>query len=141
MAKKGATLFELLVVLGIIGFIISITLFNFEEFVERVSVDLNAKQVVEALKHAQFLSLTRQQSHEVVGAGSQLWIKSKGDHPENIVWNSFPRGFTIDANRWPSFSSFGFARAGTIIMESQHYAVQIKVSTLGSIRLTEIQHK
>ncbi len=140
MRREGASLLELLIVLSIIGCTLTIAFFDFDELVERMYVDLTTNQIMEALKHAQFLSLTKQQSYEVVGVGSQLWIRNKENNGQ-VLWESFPDDFTIEANRWPSFSSFGFAKAGTIFMESPHYAVQIKVSTLGSIRQTEIQQK
>ena len=99
-------------------------------------------EVMQTLKHAQFLSLTQRRSHSILGSGAQIWItRSGGESISATPWVSLPSGFRVSANRWPSFSPYGFANAGTVSLESQKYSVQIKVGFIGSIRSTALQSK
>ena len=137
----GFTLVEILIVLGMISLLLTLTLISLEGVIERWNLRIAKDQVVQTLKHAQFLSLTLRTSHQILGSGTRLWIQKQGQPPIEPSWESLSDNLSLTANRWPSFSAFGFATAGTISLQSEHYSLQIKVSSIGSIRHTEIQAK
>jgi len=139
--SSGFSLLEIFVVLAMMGGLLTTTLITFEGVMERWHLNIATDQVVQTLKHAQFLALTQQRSHKIVGSGTQLWIKKRGEPLEETSWESLPADFVVTANSWPSFSPYGFASRGTISLKSPHYSTEIIVSTLGSIRHTDIQHK
>ncbi len=139
--SSGFSLLEIFVVLAMIGVVLSTTFVTFEGVIERWNLNIATDQVVQTLKHAQFLALTQRRSHKIVGIGAQLWIKRQGEPLEETSWASLAANLVVTSNRWPSFSPYGFANAGTIFLESPHYSTQIKVSTIGSIRQTDIQLK
>ena len=141
-AKQGFSLLELLIGIAILGIVYVAVFVSVEGLLERWYLRMGANQVMQTLKHAQFLALTLRHSHGIEGAGSELWII----RPDKLQlseesWESLPADLTLTANRWPSFSPYGFARGGTIAVESEHYLLQVKVGPIGGIRYTEIQSK
>lgn len=138
-APWGFTLLEMLVVLTLIGVLFASALFTAEGMLERWTMNRALAQVLQTLKHAQFLALTQQRSHGILGAGAQLWITQKP--LPDMPWHDLPSDLAVSANQWPSFSPYGFAKAGTVSLESRNYFIQIKVGPIGSIRQTALQSK
>ena len=141
-AKQGFSLLELLIGMAILGVVYVSLILSIEGLLERWYLRMAANQVVQTLKHAQFLALTQRNSHGIKGSGTQLWITGSDKlQLTEESWESLPSDLTLTANRWPSFSPYGFAGGGTIVVESEHFFLQVKVGPIGGIRYTEIQSK
>ena len=50
-----------------------------------------------------------------------------------------PVAISISANRWPSFSAFGFASGGSIVLENEDYSTKVVVSPIGRISQTAVE--
>lgn len=138
---SGFSLTEVILVLAILSFLLSIVLLNVGTLKERLSMVLAANRVTQTLKQAQFLALTQHRSHALGGVGSVIWVERSGRPAKTILQESLPDDIRITANRWPRFSPFGFARSGTIALTSKHFQLQIVIGPIGSIRQTEMQIK
>ncbi|MBF0280275.1 MAG: prepilin-type N-terminal cleavage/methylation domain-containing protein [SAR324 cluster bacterium] len=137
----GFSLLETLLVLAMIGVILGTSFLSLDGLIERWHLSIAKDRVLQTLKYAQFLSLTQRQTHQISGKGTQLWIHKRGNSQDEFSWETLPDDLLLHVSRWPSFSPYGFAKAGTIYLESSRYSTQIIVSTIGSIRSTEIQAK
>lgn len=140
---RGFSLIELFIVLAIIGGILSMGIVSMEGMLERSHVRLASDRITQALKQAQTTALTQFRSHQVEVKQDQLWIHPKGENivGESILWDTISEDLNIHATRWPSFTPYGFAVGGTIVIESASYTTQVKVSLIGRIRQTGIESK
>ncbi|MBL4824483.1 MAG: type II secretion system GspH family protein [SAR324 cluster bacterium] len=138
----GFTLYEILIsitIMGILTGLLSVSLFPLldrAEFVNTVDLFKNT------LRQAQWLALTQHRSHRLKSESGNLLLqrKSAGNY-DTILQEKIPENTSINATRWPSFSAFGFAAAGTITLETDDYSTKVVVSPIGRIRQTEIQRK
>ncbi len=140
--KQGFSLLELLIGIAILGVVYVAVFVTMEGLLERWYLRMAVDQVVQTLKQAQLLALTQRRAFGIQGTGTQLWITGSDNQPlGEESWESLPADLTLTANRWPSFSPYGFARGGTIKVESERFFLQVKVGPIGGIRYTEIQNK
>lgn len=138
---QGFSLLEILITLGLLSILLALALFSWSGFQERYVLMRAKTQVVQLLKQAQFFSLTLQRSHQMVATGSVLQIDHVPAKGIRLGEEHMPEGIQISANRWPSFSPFGFARSGTILLESKQFQIKVITGTLGRIRHSPLQKK
>ena len=48
---------------------------------------------------------------------------------------------SVCANRWPSFSAFGFASGGSIVIKNEDYRTKVVISPVGRISKTTVERK
>ena len=66
--------------------------------------------------------------------------RSAGSY-QTVSQEKIPEGISVSANRWPSFSAFGFASEGSIVIENKDYSTKVFVSPIGRIRQTAVERK
>ena len=69
-----------------------------------------------------------------------LQKKSAGSY-QTVSQEKIPVEISSSANRWPSFSAFGFASGESIILEIEDYSRKVVVSPIGLIRQTAVESK
>ena len=60
---------------------------------------------------------------------------------QTVSQGKIPEEISVSANRWPSFSTFGFASGGSIVIENEDYSTKVVVSLIGRIRQTAVERK
>ena len=69
-----------------------------------------------------------------------LQKKNAGSY-QTVLQEKIPVEISISANRWPSFSAFGFTSGGSIVLENEDYSTKVVVSPIGRIRQTAVERK
>ena len=69
-----------------------------------------------------------------------LQKKSAGSY-QTVSQEKIPEEISVSANRWPSFSAFGFASGDSIFIENEDYSIKVVVSPIGRIRQTAVERK
>ena len=69
-----------------------------------------------------------------------LQKKSAGSY-QKVSQGKIPEETSVNANRWPSFSAFGFASGVSIVFENEDYSTKVVVSQIGRIRQTAVKRK
>ena len=67
-----------------------------------------------------------------------LQKKSAGSN-QTVSQEKIPEEISVIANRWPSFSGFGFASGGSIVFENEDYRTKVVVSLIGRIHQNAIE--
>ena len=125
--------------MGILTGLLSVSLFPLlvsAEFVNTADLFKNK------LRQAHWLALTQHRSHRLKSRSGNLFLQRKNNaYFDTLLKEKVPPNIQISANRWPSFSAFGFAAGGTINLETETYSTKVVVSQIGRIRQTEIEKK
>ena len=92
------------------------------------------------LRQAKWLALTKRKSHRINSDSGFLMLKKKsaGSY-QTVSQEKIPEGISVSANRWPSFSAFGFASGVSIVFENEDYSTKVVVSPIGRIRQTAVE--
>ena len=69
-----------------------------------------------------------------------LLKKSVGSY-QTVSHEKIPEEISVSANRWPSFSLFGFAYGGYLVTENENYSIKGVFNPMGRIRLTAVERK
>jgi len=69
-----------------------------------------------------------------------LQKKSAGSY-QTVSQGKIPEEISVNANRWHSFSSFGFSSGGSIVIENEDYSTKVVFSPIGRIRQTAVERK
>jgi len=60
---------------------------------------------------------------------------------KTVSQRNIPEETSVSANHWPSFSAFGFASGGPIVIENEDYSTKVLVSLIGRTRQTAVERK
>ena len=134
------TLHEVMIritVVGVISGLISLSLLpllNRSEFVN------TADQFKDTLRQTKWLALTKHKSHRINSDSGFLMLqkKSTGSY-QTVSQGKITEEISVSANRWPSFSAFGFASGGAIVIENEVYSIKVVVSPIGRISQTAVE--
>ena len=70
-----------------------------------------------------------------------LQKKNAGSY-QTVSQEKIPEEISVRANRWPSFSAFGSASGGSIVIENEdYYSTKVVVSLIGRIRQNAFERK
>ncbi len=121
----GFTLYEVMIsvtAVEIISDLISVSLFTLSDRSEFVNT---VDQFKNTLLQAKLPQLTKRKSHQINSDSGLLMLqkKSAGSH-QTVSQEKIPEEISVSANRWPSFSAFGFASDGSIVLQSEDYSTQ-----------------
>ena len=137
------TLHEVMIrftVVGIISGLITVSLLpllNRSEFVN------NSDQFKDTLREVKWLALTNRKSHQINSDSGYLMLQKKNAVSYQTVSQEkkLPEEISVSANLWSSFSAFGFASGGPIVIENEDYSRKVIVSPIGRIRQTAVEEK
>jgi len=113
----GFTLYEFMISItaeGIISGLITVSLLpllNRSEFVN------SGDQFKDTLRQAKWLALSKRKSHRINSDSGFLMLqkKSAGSY-QTVSQEKISEEISVSTNRWPSFSAFGFASGGSIVI-------------------------
>ena len=116
----GFTLYEVMIsitAVGIISGLLSVSLFPLLDRSEFVNT---ADQFKDTFRKAKWLALTKRKFHRIKSDSGFLMLqkKSAGSY-QTVSQEKIPEEILVSANHWPSFSAFGFASGGSIVIENE----------------------
>ena len=137
MNKKGLTVFELLVTVGLFSFLVVMLVPGLQSFFVRMEIHTALRILTSGLSTARYLAIQDNQPVRVeVVAGRMLLCVDNG-----LGWQvtrSFPLNekLSIRANSRPVFSPLGFVSPlCTIILEKQKRIYRVVLSMYGRIKV------
>ena len=138
----GFTLYEVMISITAVGIISGLLLVSLLPLLDRSEFVNTAVQFKDTLRKAKWLALTKRKSHRIKSDSGFLMLqkKSAGSY-QTVSQEKIPVEISISANRWVSFSAFGFASGGSIVLENEDYSTKVVVSPIGRIRLTAVERK
>jgi len=138
----GFTLYEVMISITAVGIISGLLSVSLLPLLDRSEFINTADQFKDTLRKAKWLALTKRKSHRIKSDSGFLLLqkKSAGSY-QTVSQEKIPAEISIRANRWPSFSAFGFASGGAIVLENEDYSTKVVVSPIGRIRQTAVERK
>ncbi|MCP4221697.1 MAG: prepilin-type N-terminal cleavage/methylation domain-containing protein [bacterium] len=137
--KKGFTLLELMIVLGLLSLVLTAGVPRFKAFFSRTAVSSSTRLVVIALQTARYKAVYFNGRVKVCVEDNLLCLKKK----EDGVWEEFKsftmdKGVTLSTNNSPVFSPTGsVAPLCTLKVGNDRYRYKITLSMAGRIKVTE----
>ena len=124
---------------GIISDLITVSLIPLHDRSEFVKT---ANQFKNTLRLAKWLALTKRKSH-LINSDSEFLIlqKKSAASYQTVSKEKIPGEISVKANRWTSFSAFGFAFGGYIVTENEDYSTKVIFSPIDRIRQTAVERK
>ena len=131
----GFTLYEVIISITAVEIISGLLSVSLLPLLDRSEFINTADQFKDTLRQAKWLALTKRKSHRIKSDSGFLMLqkKSAGSY-QTVSQEKIPEEISISANRWPSFSAFGFASGGSIVLENEDYSTKVVVSLIGRIR-------
>ena len=138
----GFTLYEVMISITAVGIISSLLSVSLLPLLDRSEFINTADQFKDTLRQAKWLALTKRKSHRIKSDSGFLMLqkKSAGNY-QTVSQEKIPVEISISANRWPSFSAFGFASGVSIVLENEDFNTKVVVSPIGRIRQTAVERK
>ena len=125
-----------------VGIISGLLLVSLLPLLDRSEFVNTADQFKDTLRQAKWLALTKRKYPRIKSDSGFLMLqkKSAGSY-QTESQEKIPEEILISANRWPSFSAFGFTSGGSIVLENEDYSTKVVVSPIGRIRWTAVERK
>ena len=138
----GFTLYEVMISITAVGIISGLLSVSLLPLLDRSEFINTADQFKDTLRQAKWLALTKRKSHRIKSDSGFLMLqkKSAGSY-QTVSQEKIPEEISVSANRWPSFSAFGFASGGSIVIKNEGYSTKVFISPVGRIRQTAVERK
>ena len=138
----GFTLYEVMISITAVGIISGLITVSLLPLIDRSEFINTADQFKYTLRQAKWLALTKRKPHQIYSDSGFLMLqkKSAGSY-QTESQEKIPEEILISANRWPSFSAFGFTSGGSIVLENEDYITKVVFSPIGRIRQTAVDRK
>jgi len=139
MNKKGLTVFELLITVGLFSFLVTVMVPGLQSFFVRMEIHSGLRTLTSALSTARYLAIQNNQpvKVEIVAGRMQLSVDNGQGWQ---VTRSFALSdkLSVSANSRPVFSPLGFVSPlCTITLERQKRIYRVVLSMYGRIRVYE----
>ena len=116
----GFTLYEVMIRISAVGIISGLITVSMLPLIDRSKFVNTADQFKDTLRQAKWLALTKRNSHLVNNDSEFLMLqKISGGSYQTVSQEKIPEEISVRANHWPSFSAFGFASGGSIVIENE----------------------
>ncbi|MCJ7524629.1 MAG: hypothetical protein MUP71_05315 [Candidatus Aminicenantes bacterium] len=139
MNKKGLTVFELLITVGLFSFLVTVMVPGLQSFFVRMEIHTGLRTLTSALSTARYLAIQNNQPVKVeIVAGSLQLSVDNGQGWQ--VTRSFALNdkLSVSANSRPVFSPLGFVSPlCTITLERQKRIYRVVLSMYGRIKVYE----
>lgn len=133
--QDGYQLMEVSIVIAILSLSLwAVGSFSLEGLFERQRTQEATDQIMTALTHSKYLSLSRFRTRWIEVENQNIYLHGK-QLSTPVIYASLPDSIKVSATRWPRFTPFGFAQSGTIQIQSENLDQKIIVSSLGRIRV------
>ena len=138
----GFKLYEVMISITAVGIISDLIKLSLLPLLDRSEFVKTANQFPNTLRLAKWLALTKRKSHRINSDSEFLILQKKSAASYQTVSKEKLLGeISVSVNRWPSFSTFGFAFGGYIVTENEDYSTNVVVSPIGRIRQTAVERK
>ena len=116
----GFTLYEVMISITAVGIILGLITVSLLPLIDRSEFINTADQFKDTLRQAKWLALTKRKSHRINSNSGFLMLqkKSSGSY-QTVSQEKIPEEILVSANHWPSFSAFGCASGGSIVIENE----------------------
>ena len=136
------TLYEVMISISAVGIISGLIALSLLPFLDRSEFVNTADQFKETLRQAKWQALTKPNSHKInSNSGFFMLLKKSVGSYQTVSHEKIPEEISVSANRWPSFSLFGFAYGGYLVTENENYSIKGVFNPMGRIRLTAVERK
>ena len=136
----GFTLYEVMISITAVGIISGLITVSLLPLLDRSKFNNTADQLKDNLLEVKLLALTKRKSHRINSDSGFLMLQKKSaGRYQTVSQEKIPE--SVITNRWPSFSAFGFASGGSIVLENEDYSTKVVVSPIGRIRQTAVERK
>ena len=131
----GFSLYEVMISITAVRVISGLITVSLLPLLDRSEFVNTADKFKDNLRQTKWLALTKRKSHRINSDSGLLMLKKKsaGSY-QTVSQGKIPEGISVSANRWPSFSAFGFASGVSIVFENEDYSTKVVVSQIGRIR-------
>ena len=138
----GFTLYEVMISITAVGIISGLITVSLLPLLDRSEFVNTADQFKDTLRQAKWLALTKRKSHRINSDSGFLMLqkKSAGSY-QTVSQEKIPEEISVSSNRWPSFSSFGFASGGSKVIKKEDYSIKVVFSTICRIHQTAVVRK
>ena len=138
----GFTLYEVMISITAVGVISGLITVSLLPLLDRSEFVNTADRFKDNLRQAKWLALTKRKSHRINSDSGVLMHKGKsaGSY-QTVSQEKIPEEISVSANRWPSFSAFGFASGGSIVFENEDYSTKVVVRPIGLIHQTAVERQ
>ena len=138
----GFTLYEVMISINAVGIISDLITVSLLPLLDRSESVKRADQFKNTLRLAKWLALTKRKSHRINSDTGFLMLQKKSaGRYQTVSQEKIPEEISVSANRWPSFSAFGFASGGSIVIKNEDYSTKVVFSPIGRIRQTAVERK
>ena len=137
---SGFTLSEVLISINAVEIISGLISVSLLPLLDRSEFVNTADQFKDTLRQAKWLALTKRKSHRINSDSGFLMLQKKSaGRYQTVSQEKIPEEISVSANRWPSFSAFGFASGGSIVIKNEGYSTKVFISPVGRIRQTTVE--
>ena len=138
----GLTLYEVMISITAVELISGLITVSLLPLLDRSKFNNTADQLKDNLLEVKLLALTKRKSQRI-NSDSGFFVRQKGSAGsyQTVSQEIIPEEISVSANRWPSFSAFGFASGGSIVIKNEDYSTKVVVSPTGRIRQTAVDRK
>ena len=138
----GFTLYEVMISITTVGIIQCLITVSLLPLLDRSKFYNTADQLKDNLLEVKLLALTKRKSHRINSDTGFLMLQKKSaGRYQTVSQEKIPEEISVSANRWPSFSAFGFASGGSIVIKNEGYSTKVFISPVGRIRQTAVERK
>lgn len=138
-SQCGFTLFEMLIVIAIIGIISAVAVPNFSAWRERQAVNSATKSLLSHMKQARVIAMAENRSVKITFAtGSYTYDDDSGGtcglcKPKTIAFSTFSPNLGITPTTTRTFSSRGTVNSGTITLAAGPYSHALVLNIIGRV--------
>jgi len=138
----GFPLYEVMISITAVRIISGLITVSLLPLLDRSKFNNTADQLKDNLLEVKLLALTKRKSHRINSDTGFLMLQKKSaGRYQTVSQEKIPEEISVSANRWPSFSAFGFASGGSIVIKNVGYSTKIVVSPIGRISQTAVERK
>ena len=112
----GFTLYEVMISITAVGIISGLITVSILPLLDRSEFVNTADKFKDNLRQSKWLALTKRKSHRINSDSGFLMLKKKsaGSY-QTVSQEKITEEISVSANRWPSFSAFGFTSGDSIV--------------------------
>jgi len=135
--ERGFTLFELMIVVGIIGIVTAVAIPAFSAWHESQAVSSATKALLSHLKQARVIAMAENRSVSITFAADSYTYDADTSgscglcKPRAIPFSTFSNNLTITPTTTRTFTSRGTANSGTITLAASGESLALKLNIIG----------